>query len=268
MNTKPLLALSVVLLGAVAVQAQHRNLLSHPRRERGTQAPGFPCDGDQCTATWSKCFGKAFDAVSPCCPGDICVAKNVYYAQCRPESYSIPSGWDGSILECGQTSLTGSGTAGEFTDTYGQASGGGTAYGGTGSGGYGTDGPDSGTAGAGGNYGETAGGNYGETAGGSGGGDIGGGQIGGGESGGGESGGGESGGGESGGGESGGGESGGETAGGSYGETEGGNYGETAGASGGGESGGGEPGGETAGGNYGETAGGNYGETEGGNYGF
>lgn len=53
--------------------------------------------------------------------------KHEMYAQCRPESYPIPMGWDGSILECGMGETAGSG--------YGETAG--TGYGGTAGTGYG-----------------------------------------------------------------------------------------------------------------------------------
>lgn len=74
----------------------------------------LPCDGDMCEPTWSKCAGSAFDKVSPCCGGDVCVMKSIYYSQCRPAGMDVPAGWVGNTMECGAASYGGETGAGSY----------------------------------------------------------------------------------------------------------------------------------------------------------
>lgn len=60
---------------------------------------------DTCVETFEQC-GDSENTTAACCSvGDVCVAKNVYYAQCLHEADAVARmsdrGWDGSPVECG-----------------------------------------------------------------------------------------------------------------------------------------------------------------------
>lgn len=60
---------------------------------------------DMCVETFEQC-GDSENTTAACCSeGDVCVAKNVYYAQCLHEADAVARmsdrGWDGSPVECG-----------------------------------------------------------------------------------------------------------------------------------------------------------------------